>query len=49
MAEAWPWALVVIGGPVLIGLVLAWTKFRTAKTTRRADPDTPGDDPSRRM
>lgn len=41
------WAFVIIGGPILLGLVLAVTKLRTWKKTRRDDPDTPADDPSR--
>jgi hypothetical protein len=46
--EAWPWALVVIGGPVALGLVLAWVKLRSAKAPD-TDPGTPSDDPSKGM
>ena len=46
--EAWPWALVVIGGPLLLGGVLAWVKLRSAKGPDR-DPNTSSDDPSKGM
>jgi len=46
---AWPWALIVIGGPIALGLALAWAKLQTGKKTRRDDPDTPADDPSKGM
>jgi hypothetical protein len=49
MDETLMWALVVIGGPVLLGLALALSKLRTMKQTRREDPNTPADDPSRGM
>jgi hypothetical protein len=49
MAEAAPWAFVIIGGPILIGLVLAWSRLRAGKTNRQIDPNTPGDDPSKGM
>lgn len=44
--EALPWGLVIIGGPIALGLVLAWTKLRSARA-RDSDPDTPSDDPSK--
>ncbi|WP_396595102.1 hypothetical protein [Brevundimonas sp. R86498] len=49
MQDAWPWALVVIGGPLILGIALAWGKLRSGKAMRRRDPDTPSDDPSRGM
>ena len=49
MAEAAPWAFVVIGSPILLGLALAFSKFRNRKASRRLDPNTPSDDPSTGM
>lgn len=46
--EAWPWGLVIIGGPILLGVVLAWVKLRSAKAPD-TDPGTPSDDPSKGM
>jgi len=43
------WAFVIIGGPIILGLVLAFAKLRTLKKTRQDDPETPADDPSRGM
>lgn len=48
-AEAWPWGLAIMGGPVLLGAALAWAKFRTARKTRDEDPGTAWDDPSKGM
>lgn len=48
-AEAWPWGLAIIGGPVLLGLALAWAKFRVGKKTANEDPGTAWDDPSKGM
>lgn len=47
--ETFPWALAVIGGPVLLGIAFAWAQFRSAKRDKQIDPDTPGDDPSKGM
>ena len=47
--ETFPWALAVIGGPVLLGLAFAWAQFRSAKRDKQIDPDTPGDDPPKGM
>lgn len=47
--EAFPWGIVIIGGPVLLGLVLFWAMMRSRKAADRADPDTPSDDPSKGM
>ena len=46
---AWPWALPVIGGPILLLVALAVTKFRTRKLDAARDPETPADDPSKGM
>ena len=43
------WMLVVVGGPILLLAALIWSKFRTRAATRRADPETPSDDPSKGM
>ena len=48
-AEAWPWGVVIIGGPILLFAALAWARFRTAGKTRDEDPGTPSDDPSKGM
>lgn len=48
-AEAWPWGLVIIGGPVLLGLGLAWAKLRTGRKTADDDPGAAWDDPSKGM
>ena len=47
--EGFPWLLVIVGGPLLLGQALAWAKFRNAGVDRREDPDTPADDPSKGM
>jgi hypothetical protein len=47
--EAAPWGLVLIGGPLLLGLALLWARVRSGKAGRRADSDTPPDDPSHGM
>lgn len=41
-----PWAFVIIGGPLLLGLALAVIKLRSAKGPD-PDPGTPPDDPSK--
>lgn len=43
-----PWALVIIGGPLILGAALAWVKLRSAKAPDK-DPATPSDDPSKGM
>jgi hypothetical protein len=45
---ALPWALVIVGGPVLLGLVLVWVKLKSARSAD-PDPNTPSDDPSKGM
>lgn len=47
--ESFPWGFVIIAGPVLLGLGIAWAYFRSAKQDDKIDPDTPGDDPSKGM
>ena len=47
--EGFPWLLVIVGGPVILGLALAWAKLRNTGADRRQDPDTPADDPSKGM
>jgi hypothetical protein len=47
--ETFPWAFVIIGGPVVLGLAFVWAQLRSSKADRRVDPDTPGDDPSKGM
>ena len=47
--ETFPWALAVIGGPVLLGLAFAWAQFRSAKRDKQIDPNKSGDDPSKGM
>jgi len=40
------WAIVIIGGPVLLGLAALWARSRSAKRNARIDPGTSADDPS---
>lgn len=47
--ENFPWALVIIGGPILLGLAFAWAQLRSSKRDKQIDPNTPGDDPSKGM
>lgn len=47
--DSFPWAFVVIGGPVLLGLAFAWAQLRSSQADKRADPNTPSDDPSKGM
>ncbi|HEY0102692.1 MAG TPA: hypothetical protein VGB60_04420 [Brevundimonas sp.] len=47
--NAIPWGFVIIGGPVLLGLALAWAKLRNRGVNRDTDPGTPSDDPSKGM
>ena len=44
---AWPWAVAIIGGPILLGLALVWGRMRSGKAAERKDPNTPADDPSK--
>ena len=46
---AWIWGVVIIGGPILLFVALMFAKLRNAPKTRRDDPDTPSDDPSKGM
>ena len=43
-----PWGLVIIGGPLLLVLALAWARIRAGKRNRDVDPR-PGDDPAKGM
>ena len=47
--EAFPWSLVVVGGPLLLGVVGFWAWLRSRKADDQLDPDTPSDDPSKGM
>jgi len=47
--EAFPWGIVIVGGPLLLIIALAWAKLRSGKASRQADPNTPSDDPSKGM
>lgn len=49
MDVIWLWGLVIIGGPVVLLAALIWAKVRSVPQTRRLDPDTPSDDPSKGM
>lgn len=46
---ALPWLLVVIGGPLLLGLALIWARAQASKRDRQIDPNTPADDPAKGM
>lgn len=48
-SNAFPWAFVLIGGPLILALAIGWAQFRAMQATRRRDPETPPDDPSRGM
>lgn len=43
------WAMMIIGGPILLFAALMWAKLRTGAKTRRDDPRTPSDDPAKGM
>ena len=43
------WGLVIIGWPIILVSALIWAKVRTGAMTRREDPHTPSDDPSKGM
>ena len=47
--EAFPWGIVIVGGPLLLFIALIWAKMRSGKASRQADPSTPSDDPSKGM
>ena len=47
--SAFPWAWVIVGGPVLLFVVAFWAWLRSRKADDRIDPDTPADDPSKGM
>jgi hypothetical protein len=49
MMEAFPWALVTVGGPILLFAVAIWAWLRSRKADDQLDPDTPSDDPSKGM
>lgn len=44
-----PWGWVIVGGPILLGVILFWGMMRTRRADKRRDPDTPSDDPSQGM
>lgn len=39
--EAFPWGIVIVGGPLLLGLALLWAMLRSRKAADRADPNPP--------
>lgn len=45
--EAFPWAIVIIGGPVLLAVAIIGAKLRNRSANRAIDPNTPDDDPSK--
>lgn len=47
--DSFPWGIVIIGGPLLLGIALVWAMMRSRKASNQADPDTPSDDPSKGM
>lgn len=47
--EAFPWGIVIVGGPLLLALALLWARMRSGRTSDRADRETPSDDPSHGM
>jgi len=47
--ETFPWAFVIIGGPIILFALIVRGYLRSAKRDRQIDPDTPGDDPSKGM
>lgn len=49
MSDTFPWAFVIVGGPVLLGLLLVWMAVQTGRRNKRIDPSTPSDDPSQGM
>jgi hypothetical protein len=46
---AFPWAIAIVGGPLVLFVVLFWVWLRSRKVDDRSDPDTPSDDPSKGM
>ena len=48
-SEAGPWVFAVIGGPVLLGVALAFAKFRAGKRNQQIDPTRSADDPAQGM
>lgn len=47
--DAFPWAWVIVGGPILLFIVVFWAWLRSRKADARRDPGTPADDPSQGM
>jgi hypothetical protein len=47
--EGFPWLFVLVGGPLILGVLFAWAKLRNSGVERRSDPNTPSDDPSKGM
>jgi hypothetical protein len=46
---AFPWAIAIVGGPLVLFVVLFGVWLRSRKVDDRSDPDTPSDDPSKGM
>lgn len=40
MFDSFPWGVVTIGGPIMLGLILAYSMFRYRKRDRRLDAQT---------
>ena len=49
MMEAFPWGLVIVGGPVLLFVIGFGAWLRSRKADDQLDPTTPSDDPSKGM
>lgn len=47
--ETFPWAFVIVGGPIILFGLIGYGYLRSAKRDRDIDPNTPGDDPSKGM
>ena len=47
--ETLPWGLVIIGGPLLLVIALAWARIRAGKRNDDIDPGRSSDDPSKGM
>ena len=47
--SAAPWALVIIGGPLILGLAMLMGRLRSRKRDKQIDPVHPSDDPGQGM
>ena len=47
--DTFPWAVVIVGGPILLGALAFWAMLRSRRADKRSDPGTPSDDPSQGM